>query len=85
MKNGAPDWVTNFLPTYIQMGNIFLIHIQMWWSMFGLRDVVHWTFPGFLFTILQPVLLFLMSAFLVPDIPGEGAIDLERAYFRESS
>ena len=81
----ARDRVTNFLPTYIQMGNIFLIHIQMWWSMFGLRDVVHWTFPGFLFTILQPVLLFLMSAFLVPDIPDEGKVDLERAYFRESS
>ena len=81
----ARDRVKAFLPTYIQMGNVFLIHIQMWWSMFGLRDVAHWTFPAFFFTILQPVLLYLMSGFLVPDIPDEGQVDLEAAYFRESS
>ncbi len=81
----ARDRLTHFVPTYIHMGNVFLIHIQMWWSMFGLRNVHHWTFLGFFFTILQPVLLYLMSAFLVPVIPEEGRFDLEKAYFRESS
>lgn len=81
----ARDRIAHFVPTYIQMGNIFLIHIQMWWSMFGLRDVHHWTFPAFFFTILQPVLLYLMSTFLVPAIRDEGRVDLEKAYFREST
>ncbi len=37
----------------------------------------------FLFTLLQPVLLYLMTAFLVPQIPAEGPLDMETAYFRE--
>jgi hypothetical protein len=57
----ARDRIAHFVPTYIQMGNIFLIHIQMWWSMFGLRNVHHWTFLAFFVTILQPVLLYLMT------------------------
>ncbi len=81
----ARDRVAHFWPTYVQMGNVFLIHIQMWWSMFGLRGVHHWTFPAFFVTILQPVLLFLMSTFLVPAIPDSGRVDLEQAYFREST
>ena len=75
--------VTSFLPTYIQMANVFVIHIQMWWAMFGLRELRHWTFPVFLAVILQPVLVFLMSAFIVPEIAPEGRIDLKEQYFRE--
>jgi hypothetical protein len=75
--------VTSFLPTYVQMANVFVIHIQLWWAMFGLREVRHWTFPIFLAVILQPVLVFLMSAFIVPDVPRQGAVDLKEQYFRE--
>jgi hypothetical protein len=79
----ARDRVTPFAPTFFQMGNMFLIHLQMWWSMFGLRHLQDWTFPMFLFTLMQPVLLYLMTAFLVPQVPAEGPLDMETAYFRE--
>ena len=75
--------IRSFWPTYVTMANLFLIHIQMWWSMYGLRNVETWTFPMFLFTILQPVLLYLMSAVLVPDFSSEGPVDLEDSFFRE--
>lgn len=79
----ARDRVTPYAPLFIQMGNVFLIHLQMWWSMFGLRHVHNWTFPMFLFTLLQPVLLYLMTTFLVPRVRDEGPVDLRAAYFRE--
>lgn len=77
--------IRSFWPTYLMMANLFLIHLQMWWSMYGLRNVPTWTFPMFLFTILQPVFIYLMSAVLVPAIPDQGEVDLEEAYFREIS
>ena len=75
--------ITSFVPTYIQMANIFVIHVQVWWAMFGLRDVQHWTFPLFFVVLMQAVFVFLLSAFIVPEIPPEGGIDLREAYFRE--
>jgi hypothetical protein len=72
-----------YAPTFFHMANIFVIHVQMWWTMFGLREVRHWNFAQFLVVLMQPVLVYLMSVFIVPAIPPEGRVDLKELYFRE--
>ena len=67
-----------------QMVLIFLIQIQVWWALFELREVAHWSFAGFLVVLMQPVTVYLATAFLVPDIPENDTLDLRIAYFREA-
>ncbi len=70
------------LPVWIVA--LFLIHVQTWWSMFALRQISRWSFEAFLVVLMQPVLLYLMSALIVPDAAdGESSIDLKETYFRE--
>ena len=74
----------SYWPVPIWIVTLFLIHVQTWWAMFGLREVRVWSFAAFLVVLMQPVLLFLMTALIVPDISGEGrTIDLRAGYFRE--
>lgn len=75
----APAWAVLLLVT----------HVQTWWTMFGLRDEGAWTFFTFLLVLLQPVLLYLLAALVLPDFgetadPGEGTVDLRRHYFRQA-
>jgi hypothetical protein len=75
----APAWAVLLLVT----------HVQTWWTMFGLRDQAAWTFFTFLLVLLQPVLLYLLAALVLPDFgetadPGEGTVDLRRHYFRQA-
>ena len=76
--------VVMYWPLAAQMCLLFLIQVQLWWALFSLREVVRWSFPGFLVVLLQPVLVYLATAFLVPDIPEHGKLDLREAYFREA-
>lgn len=75
--------VRMYAPVPIWMTTLFLAHVQMWWAMFGLQGVHHWTFAKFLSVLLQPVALFLTSALIVPNFAGEGPIDLKEQFFRE--
>jgi hypothetical protein len=77
--------VKMYWPMPVWMVTLFLIHVQTWWAMFGLRNVGRWSFAAFLVVLLQPVLLFLMAALIVPDLESTGeTIDLRVAYFRET-
>lgn len=75
--------VRMYTPVAIWMATLFLANVQMWWSMFELVGVQHWTFAKFMAVLFQPVALFLTSALIVPDLAGEGPIDLKKGFFRE--
>jgi hypothetical protein len=72
-----------YMPVLVTMFTMFLIHVQTWWSMFGLRDLPHWTIVEFFTVLAQPTVLYLASAMLVPDFSAEGEIDLRAQYRRE--
>jgi len=72
-----------YAPVPIWMATLFFAHVQMWWAMFGLVGVTHWTFARFLSVLLQPVALFLTSAFIVPSFTEQGSINLKEGFFRE--
>ncbi|MBV8800180.1 MAG: hypothetical protein JOY77_07970 [Alphaproteobacteria bacterium] len=73
-----------YWPVPVQMAATLLITVQVWWAMFGMRNVSHWTFAGFLIVLGQSIAIYLMAAFITPELGGEGRIDLREAYFRES-
>jgi hypothetical protein len=76
--------VRMYSPVPFWMATLFFAHIQMWWAMFELANVADWTFAKFLSVLLQPVALFLTSAFILPNLSGQGQIDLKEGFFRES-
>jgi hypothetical protein len=77
--------LTFYWPHIVQMLGLFLINVQVWWALFGLRYMEHWTFAGFFVILMQPVTLYMMSAFLTPDIPARERMDLRAFYFREKT
>jgi hypothetical protein len=61
---------------------LLLIHIQGWWSMFGMRHHANWTFIQFCIVLLQPITLFLLATLV---LPGANApeLDLRSNYFAQ--
>ena len=85
----ARERVRMFWPAPAWAALLLVTHVQTWWTMFGLRDHAAWTFFTFLLVLLQPVLLYLLAALVLPDFgeaadPGEGTVDLRRHYFRQT-
>ena len=76
--------VTMYAPTVAWIIILLVLHVQMWWAMFGLRRHDDWRFVEFLLVLMQPSLLYLMSALLLPTIPDEGRVDLRENYFEQS-
>jgi hypothetical protein len=70
-----------YAPTLVWIGLLFLLHVQIWWAVFELRDVSDWTFFSFLLVLAIPTLAYLLSALLVPDFDRETDIDLKASYF----
>lgn len=73
-----------YWPMVMWMVTLLLIHVQTWWAMFTLSDVTHWSFGGFIVVLMQPILLFVISALVVPDFSGTSSrLDLHAAFYRE--
>ena len=67
-------------PAVTWIALLLLVHVQTWWTMFGLRGVRGWTFGAFLMVLLQPAVLYLMAALAVPDVSAGAAVDLRANY-----
>lgn len=73
-----------YWPTIVWALVLLLLHVQTWWSMFGLRTVETWTFVAFGLTLMQPILLFFLSALVLPDFDRDEALDLRANYFAQA-
>lgn len=69
-----------FLPTVLWIGVLLLIHVQTWWTMFGLRGLTEWTFVKFAIVLLQPILLYLLATVASPAISDAGG-SMRDSYF----
>ena len=58
------------------MPTLFLIDVQVWWVAFERRATTEWHFFGFLLYLLIPVMLFLLSYLVLPDLGDEDEADL---------
>jgi hypothetical protein len=72
-----------YWPTILWALTLLVIHVQTWWSMFGLRNVETWTFVAFSLTLMQPILLFFLSALVLPDFDRDEAFNLRANYFAQ--
>ena len=61
-----------------------LVHVLLWWSFIGLRDVESINFLQYGFLLIGPVLLYLATSLLVPDF-DDNTVDLRAAYWRSSN
>lgn len=69
-------------PTLLWMALLFLLQVQIWWAAFGDRGEEVWNFFDFLSFLLIPVLAYLLTYLLVPELEGEATADLEASYHR---
>ena len=72
-------------PSLVWTLALLLIHVQTWWSMFGLRNHEPWTFVAFLVVLLQPVVLFLLTVLVLPAVPPERSVDLQEHYHEQAT
>jgi hypothetical protein len=74
-------WIFN-----LQAGYQFLLHIIMWWMLWGVRDSANFNFLTYLYLLTGPVLLFLSSSLLTPSVDTDGVdvrkhfLDVRRLY-----
>lgn len=54
----------------------FILHVLLWWSLWGIRAVETFDFLDYLYLLTGPVLLFLGSSLLVPNA-AEHQVDLQ--------
>jgi hypothetical protein len=73
--------VRSYTPAMLWMAMLFLLHVQVWWTVYELRRVKVWTFFSFMLVLLIPVLTYLLTYLLVPDFGREGQVDLRTRYY----
>jgi len=61
--------VTTYGPQGIWTTTLVLMHFLLWWSIWDFR-AVSWNFPRFLVASAEPLILFFMTALLVPSVSG---------------
>ena len=72
LLSGFADWLEHrhtvkpHGPSLAWAGTLLLVHIQTWWTLFGLRHVEQWQFLQFFVLLLQPILLYLLAALAMP-------------------
>jgi hypothetical protein len=55
---------------------LFLVDTQIWWAAFERRDSPEWNFFSFLLYLLMPILAFMLSYLVLPELGEEDEIDL---------
>ena len=61
---------------------LFLIYVQVWWSMYGLRLRREWTFLAFGIVLAQTATLYVMATVALPEQVDEAGTDLGEYYDR---
>lgn len=69
-----------YWPLNVWVAALLIFHLQAWWAMYELRHISDWTFTAFLIVLIQPVLLFLLSALALPDVSDIEQIDLRTSF-----
>src|SRR5262245_33189052 len=63
----ARGHVRSYWPSIAWVVLLLVIHVQTWWALFGLRSFQHWSFLAFVVVLLQPIVLYLLAALVVPS------------------
>ena len=72
-----------YAPSIVWSALLLVFAAQLWWASFGLAAHKEWDFAAFGVLLLQTVLLYMMSALVLPDVPASGRVELKAHYDRE--
>jgi hypothetical protein len=72
---------TFYLPTLFWMFLLLLLQVQVWWVLFQRSEVVEWQFFLFLFYLLIPIGVVLLSYLIVPDLTEPTGPNLRASYY----
>lgn len=72
--------LTHYWIFTLSAGFQFLLHILLWWSLWSVRGATTINFLTYLYLLTGPVLLFVGTAILMPDVDDDG-VDLRKHYF----
>ena len=63
---------------------LFVMLLGVWWILWGLShaEAERWTFFALLYLVGGPILIYLPSTLLLPDVPDEGTLDLADTFDR---
>jgi hypothetical protein len=75
-EQGRTYWVHT-----LWLVNLLLLTATIWWTAYRGRIAERWIFPLFLWLLLAPILLYLISSLLVPDQEERQAVANWRNYF----
>ena len=78
------DQIESYWPATTWAVVLLLVHVQTWWTLFGLREQETWTFLMFLVVLLQPVTLYLLAALILPTTRVGVPVDLRTHYFAQT-
>lgn len=84
LKHSRTLTVEGYWVFYVQAACQFLLHILLWWSLWGIREVADFNFLTYIYLLAGPVLLYLGTSLLTPDVGADAStsvIDLGRGYF----
>lgn len=73
--------LTHYWVFSLAAGFQFLLHVLFWWSLWSIRGTATINFLSYLFLLSGPILLFIGSAILAPDL-ADDEIDLRQHYLR---
>ncbi|MGB8520196.1 MAG: hypothetical protein WCD38_08545 [Candidatus Tumulicola sp.] len=60
---------------------LFFVAVQHWWAQWSVRHTREWNFGTFCLELAVPVLLFFISALVLPEREENGRLDLGEWYF----
>ena len=72
--------VTFYYPHSIWVAIILFMHIQEWFVIYELKGYPVWKLPTFLFIILYPIALFIITKLLFPIKLTDNELDLKEYY-----
>ena len=73
--------VVVYWPSVVLALLLLIIAVQMWWSMFGMREIPVWTFGKFAVVLLQITAFYLLAGLVLPDFFGEQPMALRDHYY----
>ncbi|HEX6588739.1 MAG TPA: hypothetical protein VF039_06930 [Longimicrobiales bacterium] len=73
------DTFRAYAPAIAWAAFLLLVHVQTWWTMFGMDEYESWNFLQFTTVLLQPILLFLLAVIVFPG-PHARSSDLRQNF-----
>lgn len=77
----ARERVTVYWVHLVWIVGVFFLITQFWWGFWILHFVETWTYPLFVFFLLEPLFLLVIGDLAFPDFPADKPLSLRTYYY----